>query len=230
MTFICGRAGVCALGAVVAKYMGYDQLLNYYLAQFKEVSVEPARLHFKLLVLIFKDDAFHFWKQIRLSKDLPDELLYGRAGFLWASLFINRHLGKETISPAEMVRQNFLSCLVMFIVHQTEAHFVILFQSAVVTEIFKNGRKLGGRGRSPLMFEWYGEKYWGAAHGLAGIMHVLMHFALKPDEREDVKETLNCMIKNRFPSGNYPASEEDKRRDVLVHWCHGARINACQGC
>lgn len=89
--------------------------------------------------------------------------------------------------------------------------------------MIKNGRKLSGRGgRSPLMFEWYGERYWGAAHGLAGIMHVLMDFELKPDECEDVKETLKYMIKNRFPSGNYPASEEDRKRDVLIHWCHGA--------
>ncbi|KAK4484442.1 hypothetical protein RD792_007024 [Penstemon davidsonii] len=39
VTFICGRAGVCALGAVVAKYLGDDQLLYYYLAKFKEVSL-----------------------------------------------------------------------------------------------------------------------------------------------------------------------------------------------
>lgn len=37
VTFICGRAGVCALGAVVAKHMGNEQLLNYYLTQFKQV-------------------------------------------------------------------------------------------------------------------------------------------------------------------------------------------------
>lgn len=97
-----------------------------------------------------------------------------------------------------------------------------IYQAVVVKEVIKNGRNLGGRGRSPLMFEWYGEMYWGAAHGLAGIMLVLMNFELKPDEREDVKETLKYMIKRRFPGGNYPASEEDRRRDVLVHWCHGA--------
>jgi lantibiotic modifying enzyme len=91
-----------------------------------------------------------------------------------------------------------------------------------VNEIIKNGRELGKSGRCPLMFEWYGEKYWGAAHGLAGIMHVLMDMDLKPDEVEDVKGTLRYMINNRFPSGNYPTSEEDKKRDVLVHWCHGA--------
>ena len=72
------------------------------------------------------------------------------------------------------------------------------------------------------MFEWYGEKYWGAAHGLTGITHVLMDMDLKPDEVEDVKGTLRYMINNQFPSGNYPASEEDLQRDVLVHWCHGA--------
>lgn len=35
--------------------------------------------------------------QIKLSKDLPDELLYGRVGFLWACLFLNKHLGQEAV-------------------------------------------------------------------------------------------------------------------------------------
>lgn len=89
-------------------------------------------------------------------------------------------------------------------------------------EIIRRGRALAKRGGSPLMFEWYGEKYWGAAHGLAGILHILMDMELKPDEIEDVKGTLKYMIQNRFPSGNYPSSEEDRNRDILVHWCHGA--------
>ncbi|XP_028761635.1 lanC-like protein GCL2 [Neltuma alba] len=168
-TFICGRAGVCALGAVVAKHVGDEQSLRYYLAQFEK---------------------------IKLPNNLPDELLYGRVGFLWACLFLNKHLGQGTIPST--------------------------YTATVVDEIIKRGRALGRKGRCPLMFEWYGEKYWGAAHGLAGIMHVLMDMELKPDELEDVKGTLKYMINNRFASGNYPASEEDKKRDVLVHWCHGA--------
>lgn len=71
------------------------------------------------------------------------------------------------------------------------------------------------------MFQWNGKRYWGAAHGLAGIMFVLMHFKLGEDEIAEVKETLLYMIKNRFPSGNYRPCEEDNS-DVLVHWCHGA--------
>lgn len=169
VTFLCGRAGVCALGAVTAKHAGDEQLINYYLVQFRE---------------------------IKLPGNLPDELLYGRVGYLWACLFINKHMGAGTIPST--------------------------YTCSVVNEILKNGRELAKSGRCPLMFEWYGEKYWGAAHGLAGIMHVLMDMDLKPDEVEDVKGTLRYMINNRFPSGNYPASEEDKKRDVLVHWCHGA--------
>ena len=91
-----------------------------------------------------------------------------------------------------------------------------------MSEIFKCGRGLGARSKCPLMFEWYGEKYWGAAHGLAGIMHVLMHVKLSPSEAEEVKQTLKYMIKFRFPSGNYPSSEQDRKRDCLMHWCHGA--------
>ncbi|CAL5406480.1 unnamed protein product [Camellia sinensis] len=149
VTFVCGRAGVCALGAV-----------------------------------------------IKLLKDLPDELLYGRDGFLWACLFLNKHIGEGTI-PSDYI-------------------------GAVANDILKNGRALGVKERCPFMFEWYGEKYWGAAHGMAGIMHVLMYAKLSPDEAEEVKCTLKYMIKYRFPSGNYPSSEQDCKSDCLVHWCHGA--------
>ncbi|KAJ4975736.1 hypothetical protein NE237_000842 [Protea cynaroides] len=72
VTVICGRAGVCALGAVAAKEARDEQLRNYYITQFKE---------------------------IKLPKDLPDELLYGRVGFLWACLFLNKHIGKEAFLP-----------------------------------------------------------------------------------------------------------------------------------
>ncbi|KAF2285997.1 hypothetical protein GH714_009579 [Hevea brasiliensis] len=169
VTFICGHAGVCALGAVVAKHAGDERLLDRYLTQFKE--------------------------KIKLPSDLPYELLYGRAGFLWACSFLNKHIGKETISTAR--------------------------RRAVVEEIIKAGKRLAHRDKCPLMYEWHGKKYWGAAHGLAGIMHVLMDMELKPNEIEDVKGTLRYMIKNRFPSGNYPSSEGSES-DRLVHWCHGA--------
>ncbi|XP_010500915.1 PREDICTED: lanC-like protein GCR2 [Camelina sativa] len=168
VTFICGHAGVCALGAVAAKHLGDEQLCDRYLARFSE---------------------------IRIPSDLPYELLYGRAGYLWSCLFMNKHIGQECVSSAKM--------------------------RSVVEEIFRAGRQLGKRGSCPLMYEWHGKRYWGAAHGLAGIMNVLMHMELEPDEIQDVKGTLSYMIQNRFPSGNYPSSEGSES-DRLFHWCHGA--------
>ncbi|KAK3199097.1 hypothetical protein Dsin_022512 [Dipteronia sinensis] len=65
VTFIFGRAGVCALGAVLANHDGDEKLLINYLTQFEE---------------------------IKLASDLPNELLYGRVGFLWACAFLNKHI------------------------------------------------------------------------------------------------------------------------------------------
>ncbi|KAF6983642.1 hypothetical protein CFC21_001792 [Triticum aestivum] len=168
LTFICGRAGVCALGAVIAKHCNDQLMETNFLSSFDEIII---------------------------TEKVPNELLYGRAGYLWACLFLNEHLSDKTI-PAEHI-------------------------SSVAKDIIREGRKLSNKGSCPLMYEWHGKKYWGAAHGLAGIMHVLMHTELKLDEQDDVKNTLQYMISNRFPSGNYPSSE-DSESDRLVHWCHGA--------
>ncbi|CAN6691125.1 unnamed protein product [Malus baccata var. baccata] len=107
VSFICWQAGVCTLGAVVAKHTGDAMLLDRYLSKFKELIVSLVS-----------------YEQIKLS---------------------------------------------------------------VVDEIIKVGRQLAKKGQSLLMYEWRGKKYWGAAHGLAGIMHVLMSMQPKPDEVEDVK-------------------------------------------
>ncbi|KAL1221968.1 LanC-like protein GCR2 [Cardamine amara subsp. amara] len=168
VTFVCGHAGVCALGAVAAKLAGDNLLQDRYLARFHEIT---------------------------LPSELPYELLYGRAGYLWTCLFLNKHIGKDSVPSTRM--------------------------RSVVEDIFRAGRQLGKKGSCPLMYEWHGKRYWGAAHGLAGIMNVLMYMELKPDEIQDIKGTLSYMIQNRFPSGNYQSSEGNES-DRLVHWCHGA--------
>lgn len=37
------------------------------------------------------------------NKGIPYELLYGRAGYLWAALFVNKQLGYEAISATIVV-------------------------------------------------------------------------------------------------------------------------------
>ncbi|KAL3527616.1 hypothetical protein ACH5RR_012272 [Cinchona calisaya] len=182
LTFLCGRGGVYALGAVAAHYYGDQQKRDLYLDSFLQVAQERA------LPVGPEEGGF----------GMSYDLLYGRAGFLWAALFINKHLGAEAV-PNDLLMP-------------------------VVEAVLAGGRAGASNITAcPLMYRWHGTRYWGAAHGLAGILHVLLHFpALSRGDIEDVKGTLRYMMSNRFPhSGNYPVSEGNPR-DKLVQWSHGA--------
>ncbi|KAK9285393.1 hypothetical protein L1049_024585 [Liquidambar formosana] len=181
VTFLCGRGGVYALGAVVANYMGDHQRRDSFLNLFLEVAQERA------LPIGPEEGGF----------GMSYDLLYGRAGFLWAALFINKHLGQETL-PNDLLMP-------------------------VVGAVLAGGRTGASDNTAcPLMYRCHGTRYWGAAHGLAGILQVLLHFPLSEEDAEDVKGTLRYMMSNRFPhSGNYPSSEGNPR-DKLVQWSHGA--------
>ncbi|KAL3524812.1 hypothetical protein ACH5RR_013184 [Cinchona calisaya] len=182
VTFLCGKGGVYALGAVAANYCGDQQKRDLYLDCFLEVSQERA------LPVGPEEGGF----------GMSYDLLYGRAGFLWAALFINKHLGAETV-PNDLLMP-------------------------VVEAVLAGGRAGASDNTAcPLMYRWHGTRYWGAAHGLAGILHALLHFpTLSTDDIEDVKGTLRYMMSNRFlHSGNYPVSEGNPR-DMLVQWSHGA--------
>ncbi|KAL6583054.1 LanC-like protein gcl1 [Orobanche minor] len=181
VTFLCGRGGVYAIGAIMSSYCGDRNKRDFYLDLFLEMAQERA------LPVGPEEGGF----------GMSYDLLYGRAGFLWAALLVNKYLGDETI-PNELL-------------------------VPVVGAILAGGRAGSSDNIAcPLMYRWHGTRYWGAAHGLAGILHVLLHFPLSGDDIEDVKATLRYMMSNRFPlSGNYPVSEGNPR-DRLVMWSHGA--------
>ncbi|KAI3451183.1 hypothetical protein Pfo_007848 [Paulownia fortunei] len=181
VTFLCGRGGIYALGAITANYSGDQRKRDFYLDRFLEMAQERA------LPVGPEEGGF----------GMSYDLLYGRAGFLWAALLVNKYLGGQII-PNDLLMP-------------------------VVGAVLAGGRAGASDNIAcPLMYRWHGTRYWGAAHGLAGILHVLLHFPLSGDDIEDVKATLRYMMSNRFPhSGNYPVSEGNPR-DKLVQWSHGA--------
>ncbi|KAL3630212.1 LanC-like protein gcl1 [Castilleja foliolosa] len=181
VTFLCGRGGVYAIGAIAANYSGDQKKRDLYLDHFLEMAQERA------LTAGPEEGGF----------GMSYDLLHGRAGFLWAALLVNKYLGDETI-PNDLLMP-------------------------VVGAVLAGGRAGAFDNIAcPLMYRWHGTRYWGAAHGLAGILHVLLHFPLSGDDIEDVKVTLRYMMSNRFlHSGNYPVSQGNPR-DKLVQWSHGA--------
>ncbi|KAJ6305517.1 hypothetical protein OIU78_020955 [Salix suchowensis] len=181
ITFLCGRGGLYAIGAVAANYKGDRSGRDFFVNLFLEVAQERA------LPVGPEEGGF----------GMSYELMYGRAGFLWAALFINKHLGEGTL-PSDLLMP-------------------------IVDAVLAGGRAgASDNAACPLMYRWHGTRYWGAANGLAGILQVLLHFPLSIEDVEDVKATLRYMMSNRFPhSGNYPSSEGNPR-DKLVQWSHGA--------
>ncbi|XP_047502916.1 lanC-like protein 3 [Penaeus chinensis] len=136
-----------------------------------------------------------------------DEFLVGRAGYLAGVLWL----------------QSELQCNVL---QEGAIH-------AILDAMLESGCQYSKAHRSPmpLMYQYYKTEYLGAAHGLAGILQIMLSFpswlASRPQAKELIKKSLDVLLQLQTPSGNFPCAmdELDDRRhpdDELVHWCHGA--------
>ncbi|XP_006624620.1 glutathione S-transferase LANCL1 isoform X1 [Apis dorsata] len=133
------------------------------------------------------------------NSGLPDELLYGRAGYLFSLLFLNSNIFPAPIED-ELIKK-------------------------VIAVIIKSGNLYSAsrRYKTPLMYIWHGTEYIGGAHGLAGILYILLQarkYLTKDQLEKDIRPALDFLQNLRFPSGNFPTaigSHSDK-----IQWCHGA--------
>jgi len=151
---------------------------------------------------------------LKNTKGQPSELLYGYCGYLSCLLFLKRHGALEIVS----------------------GNIVYELVTDIVRAVLQNGKELSGvykvKDRSgevknvyfPLMWEWHGKKYLGSAHGVSGILTVLLSLrehvvALGYDL--SLKDTLGSLLQTQYLSGNFPSSI-GSQSDKLVHWCHGS--------
>lgn len=100
-------------------------------------------------------------KSNALSRSNPDEYLYGRAGYLYTLMFLRREMGQNIID------------------------------SQLITEIFEGMIKSGEKyaretgSQSPLMYKWHDTEYMGAAHGVTGIIYLLLQVRIFSRKRTD---------------------------------------------
>mmetsp|Transcript_45275 Transcript_45275/g.70989 ORF Transcript_45275/g.70989 Transcript_45275/m.70989 type:complete len:214 (+) Transcript_45275:872-1513(+) len=76
----------------------------------------------------------------------------------------------------------------------------------------------------PLMWSWYGDLYIGAAHGVVGILRILMRLSSTVESlgsSAQVKGCAKALLNLQTTSGNFPVVL-DENEDDLVHWCHGS--------
>ncbi|KAM8823866.1 lanC-like protein 2 [Spinachia spinachia] len=180
VTFLCGDAGPLAVAAVV---------------------------HHKLNNTADSQDCLSRLLQLQRAvlspdSDMPDELLYGRAGYLYALLYVNQQIGADAVEQGTIAK--------------------------VATAILESGKNLSVEqkktDRCPLLYEWHKKQYIGAAHGLAGIFCTLMQPGAQVPPAvlsELVRPSIDYVRHKRFRSGNFPSSLSNES-DRLVHWCHGA--------
>eukprot|EP00392_Amoebophrya_sp_AT5.2_P001452 g1454.t1 len=172
-----------------------------------------------------------------------DEWLYGRGGHLTALLLVAdlvapaRPRGSSELSDSsdtqEQLHARIASCV-----------------KKVAKQMLVSGRRLSQHLRRdpPLSYRWCDENYLGAAHGLCGILYVLLctyrkGYLHSADDLADVERSLNWLLDTCKigSTGNYPPtwdqelfspknrSPTNQRRQNaetedghLVHFCHGA--------
>ena len=167
-TFLCGEPGPLALGAVIYRdeRAGHDDKRS------------------DKCVTLICDMSRHMTDVD--DRDTPDELLYGRVGYLFALLFLLKHLGSSVADKVEGIIGD------------------------VVDAVLRSGQRLAKeeRSSSPLMFQWHDRHYVGAAHGISGICAVLLQtvlflphdVTLKLKVEKYVKPTMEFVISERLAS------------------------------
>ncbi|THU78063.1 hypothetical protein K435DRAFT_811880 [Dendrothele bispora CBS 962.96] len=85
----------------------------------------------------------------------------------------------------------------------------------------------GGSTLPPLMWSWHEKRYLGGAHGVAGILQILLMCPtqLISPYIGEILGTIEWLIKLQDQDGNWPSSlrpVDDSRENELVQWCHGA--------
>lgn len=191
MSFLCGHAGVLALEAAVLVSNGM---------------ADGERLPRCLEELLQVGEASGASDP---SAATENDLLYGRAGFLYCLNFVRRHV------PAGLLPARFAGTV-----------------TAVFDALLRSGETTAAKMDigCPLVYFWPRRSkrrraYLGAAHGLAGVLYVLLHCdveCVKPDNRRRISAALDWLLNCKMESGNYPHAIGSETWDELVHWCHGA--------
>ncbi|KXN85641.1 hypothetical protein AN958_10978 [Leucoagaricus sp. SymC.cos] len=133
------------------------------------------------------------------------EVLYGRAGYA---------LGQDLESCTSLISDATIQIVVHSIIRRG-----------------RNGAKTYrfdfGGGKSPLlMWTWHSKRYLGGAHGVAGILHMLLRcpFPIIARFMPEIVQTIDWLVTCQDRTGNWPTRAPDLNQTTLKdsRWCHGA--------
>lgn len=129
-------------------------------------------------------------KPIKFNKYGSDEVLVGRAGYLSGIYWLNANLREKPFKDAQIME--------------------------ICESVLQSGREYSRANRSPmpLMYQYHGSEYLGAAHGLCAILLVLLQSPLfaeggKGDRSKEIKTSIDeflgkFLIVFRFSALSFP--------------------------
>ncbi|KAF5391212.1 hypothetical protein D9757_003075 [Collybiopsis confluens] len=153
------------------------------------------------------------------DEDDSCEVLYGQAGLLYAICRLRSCFYRA--EPAAAAR------LASFVADTTIANIVhsIITRGRFGASLYASN--VSSRSKVPsLIWSWHHKRYLGAAHGVAGILHVILLCPLNIIESyvPDILQTIEWLTHVSDDDGNWPSSMKQgyPRSNNLVQWCHGA--------
>ncbi|CAD8115933.1 unnamed protein product [Paramecium primaurelia] len=149
----------------------------------------------------------HFGNIVAQSEKYEQELLYGIPGYLYSLLWLHKKYSNE------------------------KDQFQLDLSSHIHT-ICQIIRKFTGNGIMKCHF--HNRSYFGAAHGIFGVIQMLLlsyesckeYFHLKDEQGllqmlESIQTTLDYLIKLYYQYGNLPSSAQNEKNLKLYQFCHG---------
>ena len=155
----------------------------------------------------------------RSDNDDGCEVLYGRAGFLYALLLIRSTRRRCRADSTDSESLPFPDELQESLERLTSDDNIRTIVEAII-DIGREGAReyaadIAGRGLMipPLMWVWHGKRYLGAAHGVAGILQMLWncpsHIVLP--YMTDMAGTLMWLVGQQDKSGSWPTKAPSTR-------------------
>lgn len=151
------------------------------------------------------------------------EVFYGRAGLLYALLFLRSNITTETYSDAPLAGE--MKSLISF---DTLRKIVddIIDRGTIGAEATRPPA-VAPSSWSPLMWSWHHKLYLGAAHGVAGILQIIVSCPLDAIAAHVpiILQTVEWLLRVQCEDGNWsPKASQGPlvEKQELLQWCHGA--------
>ena len=143
-----------------------------------------------------------------IVNDYPNEneFLYGKIGYISCILFIQSFLSNKMYSKSN--------------INLFDIKSIQNIMDAIINEGLYYA-KMQQYNDIPLLYIWHNKEYLSGAHGLVGIIHILLQIKYSKNKYSKLfDKTISYLLTTKLQNGNYP-TKYNNNRDYFFQFCHG---------